>query len=404
MDAVAAYRALFTEEGRRNPFPLYATLHDHGPVLELGDRSPHLVVHGYDAVSRVLRDPAFHVPDMDRMSRTRPDWPEHPALVVFMNSMMFSNGARHVRTRRLVTQVFTMRRISSLAESITAVVDQLLDQMAEHGSGGSVVDFMTELAYPLPSNVIGALLGVPEEDRPWFRPHVIAIGGVLDGGSPQKLVDGDKAATELNNYFTDLIAQRRAKPQDDLISTLAQAWQEDSELTEAQLLSTLVLLFNAGFETTTHLLGNGLSVLLANPGSMDLLRDNPGRAASYVEEFLRMESPAQFTTRWATVDAKVDGFSVPAHGDVLVLFGAANHDPNRFPAPGMFDPARPDNNPLTFSTGPHFCPGAALARLEGEIAFSRLVTRFPGLTAAGPSTRLDQLALRGYTSVPIRIA
>jgi len=405
MDAVAAYLALRTPQGRADPFPCYAVMHAHGPVLPLGQpvSSYAAVVHGYDAVAQVLRDPLFRVPDKERMSAVMPHWQEHPALVVFMNSMMFANGERHAQARRLITQVFTARRVNGLTLAITELVDDLLDRIAEVGAGAATVDFMTEFAYPLPSNVIGALLGVPAEDRAWFRPHVIAIGGALDAGDPAKLLAADKSATEMNAYFTELIAQRRAKPQDDLVSTLAQAWEGEPGLHEAQLLSTLVLLFNAGFETTTHLLGNGLSTLLANPGSISLLHREPQLAPLFVEEFLRLEAPAQLTTRWCIEDTEVGGVGLQAGQQVMVLFGAANRDPNRFPVPDRFDPWRPDNHPLTFSAGPHFCPGAALTRLEGRIAFSRLVSRFPDLAATGPSTRLDQLALRGHTSLPIRV-
>lgn len=403
MDAAAAFRALRTAEGRRDPFPFYAALHAHGPVLALDPPVGRTaaVVHGYDAVTAVLRDPVFRVPDSDRLSAVKPAWPEHPALVVFMNSMMFSNGDRHARSRRLVTQYFTVRRVNSLATAIATLVADLLDRIADLGVAGRAVDFMTEFAYPLPSNVIGELLGVPAGDRAWFRPQVIAIGGVLDGHDPQKLAAADEAARQLNGYFADLIARRRVEPEDDLVSILARAWEDEPGLDETQLLSTLVLLFNAGFETTTHLLGNGMSILLDHPGSVRLLHDDPGLAAAFVEEFLRMEAPAQFTTRWASRDTEVGGVPVPAGREVLVFLGAANRDPRRFAAPDAFDPWRPGNHPLTFSTGPHFCSGAALTRLEGRIAFSALAGRFPAVRPAGPSTRLDQLALRGHTSLPV---
>ncbi|WP_117208437.1 cytochrome P450 [Allorhizocola rhizosphaerae] len=403
MDARAAYDALFTKEGRANPYPFYASLHAHGQALDLSQPRPSATIHGYDAVHQLLRDPNFRVIDAERVDQTRPSWREHPALVVFMNSMMFSNDPTHGRLRRHVSWAFAPRRITALTDSIIRLVDELLDTIAAKGSAGEPVDFMAEFAYALPSNVIGALLGVPEEDRAWFRPHVIAIGGVLDGGDAGKLAAGDEAAAELMEYFARLVDARRKSPADDLVSALVQGWESDAALTETQLLATLTLLFNAGFETTTHLLGNGLSILLDNPDRMPELREDPSRASAFVDEFLRMEAPAQFTTRYAAEDAEVYGVTVPAGTTVLVMFGAANHDPSRFPKPGVFDPDRPANAALTFSAGPHFCPGAALTRLEGEIAFSRLVRRFPMITPAGASTRLDQLALRGFTHIPIRV-
>lgn len=402
VSAAATLQALRTEEGRRNPYPHYAALHAEGPVMPL--TGPYAaVVHGYDAASHVLRDPDFRVLDAEKLSRAIPAWHEHPSLIVLMNSMMFMNGEQHTRLRRLITREFTARRITSLAEAVTRQVDRLLDRIGEHGAGGRELDFMREFAYPLPSNVIGDLLGVPAEDRAWFQPHVVAIGTVLDAGGEGKFPAADKAAAELSDYFADLVRLRRQDPRDDLVTLLSAAGADDDPLTHEELLSALVLLFNAGFETTTHLLGNGLEVLLRRPEAARRLRERPDLAASYVEEFLRLEAPAQLTTRWAAVDTEVGGVPVPAGATVLLLLGAANRDPARFAEPDEFRPERPDNAHLTFSAGVHFCPGALLTTAEAEIAFPRLMSRFPGLALAGEPAYRPQLTLRGHTHLPITI-
>ncbi len=400
VSAAATLQALHTEEGRRNPYPHYAALHATGPVAPLTGHYA-AVVHGYDAVSRVLRDPAFRVLDAEKLGSQLPGWDEHPSLTVLMNSMMFINGEQHARLRRLITREFTARRVASLTYTVTQQVEHLLDRLAEHGGE---VDFIKEFAYPLPSNVIGELLGVPVEDRPWFQPHVSAIGAVLDAGGENKFAVADKAATELSAYFTELVRQRRKEPRDDLVTVLSAAGEDDAPLTHEELLSALVLVFNAGFETTTHLLGNGLEVLLRHPDAAQRLREQPELAASYVEEFLRLESPAQLTTRWTAVDTEIDGVGVAAGSSVLVLLGAANRDPARFTDPDSFRPERLDNAHLTFSAGAHFCPGALLTITEAQIAFPRLLARFPGLALAGEPAYRAQLTLRGHTRLPVTVA
>jgi cytochrome P450 len=403
VSAAATLQALRTEEGRRNPYPHYAALHAAGPVLPLTGAYA-AVVHGYEAASRVLRDPDFRVLDAERLATRMPAWHEHPSLRVLMNSMMFINGEQHARLRRLITREFTARRVAALAETVTRQVDHLLDRIAEHGAHGREVDFIKEFAYPLPSNVIGELLGVPAEDRAWFQPHVSAIGTVLDAGGDSKFPAADKAAAELSAYFADLVRRRRQDPRDDLVTVLSAASEDGDALTREELMSALVLLFNAGFETTTHLLGNGLEVMLRHPDAARRLRERPELAASYVEEFLRLEAPAQLTTRWTAVDTEVDGVAVPAGSTVLVLLGAANRDPARFADPDAFRPERADNAHLTFSAGVHFCPGAMLTSTEAQIAFPRLLARFPRLALSGEPTYRAQLTLRGHSRLPVTVA
>jgi cytochrome P450 len=401
-------RPLLSGEGRRDPYAFYAKLHAEGPVGRLDPRRDRydLVVHGYDAVAGVLRDPAFGMLDADHMDRGRAQWRQHPALRTLLGSIFFANGAPHTRVRRQFSQVFTARRVTALEPAITRLAGQLLDRLAALGAGGRPVDFMAEFALPLPSDVIGELLGVPEPDRAWFPPRVLAIGALLELGPAvwKHLPAADQAAVELTDYFAGLAAQRRAAPRGDLVSALveAQATAAD-QLSDVELLANLITLFNAGFVTTTHLLGNGLTLLLQRPAERAALLADPGLAPGYVEEILRYEPPVHFGVRRALTDTEVAGLAVPAGSTALVLLAAANRDPVRFPDPDAFLPTRADNQPLSFGGGPHYCLGAALSRVEGRLALPMLLARFPRLALAGEPGERSQLVLRGYDSLPVTV-
>jgi cytochrome P450 len=405
MLATVSLADLLSRQGRRDPYPFYAELHRAGPMCLLPARQDRfdLVVHGYDAVHRVMRDPTFRVMDAEYPDRRGLHWADHPALRTLTSSIFFTDGPAHRRTRRLFSQEFTPRRIAALEPAIVRIIDELLDRLAELGAGGATVDFLSEFALPLPSNVIGELLGVPEQDRAWFPPRVRDFGAILDLGTGtwRGLRAADAAAAELTAYFADLVAQRRARPRDDLVSALvhgAEAGQADDEL-----LANLITMFNAGFVTTTHLIGNGLVLLLEHPEASAAMLADPDSTPGYVEEILRYEAPTQFSIRWAGEDTELMDVPVAADTRVLLLFGAANRDPARFDHPDRFDPSRVDNQHVSFGSGLHYCLGAALTRFEGQLALPMLLRRFPRLAIAGPLGDRDRLMLRGYDSIPVRI-
>ena len=386
-------RALLAPDGRRDPYPLYARLHRLGAAGPLDPALGYdVVVAGYAAADRVLRDTTFRMLDAEHLDRGGTRWRSHPSLKTLQDSIFFTNGPDHARVRRLFGQAFTARRMSALQPAIVRPTDRLLDRLA---AAGSPADFLTEFALPLPSDVIGELLGVPDEDRPWFPPRVRTFGAILEIGrrSMREVLAADKAAVELTEYFAGLLARRRAEPRDDLVSVLAGM---GDQLTDTELLANLITLFNAGFVTTTHLLGNGLVLLLAD-------RSRGADPGGFVEEVLRFEPPVHFGVRYAAADAEIDGVPVAKGSTVLVLMGAANRDPARFPDPDTFDPTRPDNQHLAFSAGPHYCLGAALSRLECQLAFPRLLSRFPDLAIAGEPGVRNQLMLRGYASLPVTV-
>jgi cytochrome P450 len=305
--------------------------------------------------------------------------------------------------RRLAAGVFTARRVESLRAVITEQVDDLLDELTAYAKG---LDLVARLAYPLPIGVITALMGVPAADRGRFRELATALTGVLElnwSEDDRKLADA--AADELTDYFAHLVAQRRADPRDDLVTALAMAHEADGErLTGDELLANLALLLVAGFETTTTLIANGIVLALDHPAYAGKLRDDPALAPAYVEEVLRIDPPVQVTSRRTEGAAAIAGRGIPSGSELLLLLGAANRDPARFPRPDVFDPGRAGPPPLTFGGGVHYCLGAPLARLEAQIALPALLRRFPGMELIARPRRRPRMNLRGWREVPVTLA
>lgn len=393
---------LFTEAGRADPYPLYVKLHELGPASHVD--GPFFVANAYHEVNAVLRNPAFGKWADNALSV--PELAEHPSLTRFNKSILDMNPPSHTRVRRLMATVFTPRRVAALESAITDIVNQLLDAMADSGADGSPVDFMDSFAFRVPISVICELLGIPEADRYRFRALMQDVAIALEMISDLSvLAPADVAMVEIEKYFTALIAERRADPRDDLTSALIdEVDQGDGRLSEEELLSNLVLLLLAGFETTTNLFGNALAVLFDQPRLAAQLRAGTVPVSDFVEEVLRFDSPVQLTSRLAMTDGlQVAGIPVPKGAEVLLLLGAANRDPARFPEPERFIPDRPDNAPLSFGAGAHYCLGAALARLEAVTAIPLLLDRFPDLAPAKEAERIrmDRLVLRGYQTFPV---
>lgn len=402
MDPTEIVSSLATTEGRADPYPLYAALHELGEAVELSPRD--VIVTGYEAIEAVLRDPGFRVSDESVFDRNFPGWRANPVLVHGADWILNLNAPRHARIRSLIARAFTARRIAGMRPAIEAMADTLLDAIADAGADGSAVEFMHDFAYLLPVTVICELIGIPEADRAAFRPVARDLAGVFELHDAATLPTINAAAVELLAYFTALARLRRADPRDDLLSDLlAISDSGDGRLSDAELLHNLTLLLVAGFETTTNLLGNGLQIILADPPASDAVRDGSVPPPAFVEEVLRFDSPVQLTSRIG-YDTVLAGVPVSAETEVVTLIGAGNRDPRRFASPGRFDPMRPDGGPLSFGGGAHFCIGAALARLEGSVAFPRLLNRFPKISAAGEPTRRDTLVLRGFDELPVTVA
>ena len=407
MGAAVSLSDLLGDEGRRNPYKFYARLHELGEAVPLGPADRYAaIVCGYEAVNGVLCDPGFRVPDAQYMNRTGTRWRAHPVIRTLMTGFPNVNGEEHARLRRLFSPAVTVRRVTALEPAIVARTDHWLDRLAELGADAEPVDFMATFALPLPIDVIGDLLGVPEPDRAWFPARVAAFDAVLELGRQHSLRlvrAANTAAAELTAYFASLVESRRAEPREDLISDLVQLDGGD-QLAEPELLASLIVMFNAGFRTTANMFGNGLALLFEHPDALAALRADSALAPAFVEEILRCEPPLHFAVRFAAQDSEIAGVPVAAGQSVLVLIAAANRDPRRFRDPDVFDPARADNHHLTFTAGPHYCLGAALGRLEGKVALPRLLSRFPSLALAADPGERRQLMLRGYDHLPVRLS
>jgi cytochrome P450 len=398
MDAAAAVGMLLSPRAGQDPYPAYEALRAHGPVVPLGGT---FFVTGYAAADAVLRNPRMIAYDATLLDAQWTGWRANRAVALFADSMLRHNPPNHTRMRRLAAGVFTARRVSALRRVIEAQVDEVLDEMAAR----TEADVVTHLAYPLPIAVICALLGVPAGDRGRFRRLAEALTAVLEVRfDEQQAATAHAAARELEAYFADLIARRRAEPRDDLVTALAAAHNAGGDrLTADELRGNLALLLVAGFETTTNLLGNGLVLLLGHPQHAKRLAAEPERAPAYVEEILRVDSPVQLTERFAGTAATLAGVAVPQGAELILLLGAANRDPARFDRPADFDPDRPDNAPLSFGAGAHYCLGAPLARLEAQVALPALLRRFPEMTLTARPRRRARLTLRGWAALPVRL-
>ncbi len=405
MEATEILRALFTSDAASDPYPYYADLLAAGEACH-PPRWSSVFVAGYTAIESVLRDPAFEVQGATGLDESFPAWREHPSMS--KNSVLDLNGGEHARVRGLMSRAFSHRRVASLAPAIAATTASLLNDMADLGGGGEPVDFVAHFAYLLPVIVICDLIGIPQADRETFRPLAAdLVAGLL--GERQRAADAlavaDAATVRLNDYFTALAGERRKYPRDDLLSVLVQVTDAgDGRLSDAELLGNLNTLLLAGFLTTTNLLGNGLALMLSDPRLATAVREAEITAADFVEETLRYEAPVQMTVRRAAAPAEIGGMPVSAGTQVILLIGAGNRDPRRFASPDRFDPHRSDAGTLSFGGGPHFCLGAALARLEAMIAFPAVLARFPAIAEAGEYRRIPGLAFRGFERLPVTVA
>src|SRR6266849_2734224 len=373
---------------REDPYPLYRYLHAKAPVQWNGVLDAWTLARYADVIES-LTDPRFSA---DRA-------PEVDEGYTIAKSMLVSDPPDHTRLRALVQKAFTPRMVEQLRPRIGSIVRELIDRIATRGGP---FDIITDLAYPLPVVVIAELLGVPPEDRETFRDWSAALAASLDPLVTQELAErAARARDALHSYLRGIIAERRRAPRSDLISALVAVEERGEILSEPELVVMCTLLLIAGHETTVNLIGNGMLALIQHPDQCAQLRESPGLIGTAVEELLRFDSPVQVTGRIASEPLEIGGQHIEAGQWVLPLLGAANRDALQFSEPDRLDLTRNPNPHVGFGRGIHFCLGAPLARLEGQMAIAALVQRFPKLELAGKPIRRDQITLRGLKSLPV---
>ena len=381
---------------RANPYPAYRFLREAAPLW----RAPtgHWIVSTHAGCTALLRDPAMGRSNQMMLS---PEALAEPAVASLTRMMLFLDPPAHTRIRGLVARAFNARRIEALRGRIEAVVDGLIDRVI--GQGGMCV--IADFAHRLPVTVICDMLGVPESDRDPFLNEATVRGRILDPVplSREEMDEANRSFLASESYFRHLLAYRREHPGDDLVTGLLAAREADDTLNESEIVANINLLFGAGHETTTNLIGNGLLALHRNPAELGRLRTDPSLMANAVEELLRYDSPVQLTSRHAMRDTPIMGETVARGEEVIALLGAANHDPFAYAGdPDELDVGRPGVRALSFGGGLHFCLGAQLARIEGEIALRRIMERLPTLTLTDPDNVewKPTVTLRGLSRLP----
>jgi cytochrome P450 len=376
-----------------DPYPAYARLRTEDPVAWWEPGGMWLLSRHAD-VNGVLRDRRFGRVFVPRQPLER----FAPWNLVNEHAMLELEPPDHTRLRQLVAREFTPRRVEALRPRIVELTDALLDELA----AAAAPDLMACIAEPLPVAVIAELLGFPAGDRHLLRPWSNAIVALYELSSDEAVAErAVTAAAAFDAYLRALIADRRRRPGDDLLSALSVMSVEGDRLTEDELVATAVLLLNAGHEASVNVIGNGVVALCRQRDQWERLRAQPALVRTAVDELIRYDTPLSLFLRTAFADAEIGGQAVRAGERVGVLLGSANRDADVFDRPDVVDVGRADNPHVGFGAGIHFCLGAPLARLELEVALGRLVARFPDLGLAAEPTRRPTYQFRGYTRVPV---
>jgi cytochrome P450 len=383
-----------------DPYPTYRALREHAPVKLLPNGSWFLTRYD-DLVAAYKNTKLF---SSDKRREFLPKYGNSLLYEHHTTSLVFNDPPAHTRVRRLIMGALSPRAIAGMEPDLIALVERLLDGLEARGN----VDLIDDFAAAIPIEVIGNLLDVPQEEREPLRNWSLAILGALEPViGPEVFARGNAAVKEFLAYLETLVERRRKKPGNpdrDVLTRLIQGEDNGERLTEKELLHNCIFLLNAGHETTTNLIGNGLVALSGNPAQKTRLIDNPDLIKTTVEEILRFESSNQLGNRMTTESIELGGVTLAAGTPLTLCIGAANRDPAQFSDPENLDIGRTPNRHLAFATGAHQCAGMALARLEGAIAISRFVARFPGYALNGAPVRGGRARFRGFLSVPCAIS
>ena len=386
-----------------DPYPVFRQMQQHAPAYFSAARGGWLLTR-YADVSAALRDPRLSSRRSTAFAERLPPDAQQQAAPLVRNIAkwtLFTDPPDHSRLRALINTAFSVRLVEAMRPRLQAIVDGLLDVAETRDE----FDALPKLAIPLPVMVIGRMLGLPEADfdrlRAWSDALAPFFSGRIDASS---IGNATVAIAELETYFGSLIAERRKRPGDDLVSSLIAAEEEGRILDDQELRSTCVMLLFAGHETTTHLIANGLYLLLRHTDERGRLIDSPNLGPSAIEELLRYETPVQWQTRMALEDIEVSGHPIARGNRIFLMLGAANRDPLQFADPDRLDIARQNNRHLAFGHGTHYCVGAALGRLEALVAIRTTLTRFPRLRLASATPEwFENSVLRGLKRLPLSL-
>ncbi|MEU4090796.1 cytochrome P450 [Streptomyces sp. NPDC026673] len=386
-----------------DPYPAYARLRAEGRAHWFEPSGQWLIPHFAD-VSALLRDRRLgrtylHRFTHEEFGRTAPP-PEHePFTTLNGNGLLDLEAPDHTRIRRLVSKAFTPRTVERLTPTVQRLAGELVERLVAEGGG----DLIAMVAEPLPVAVIAEMLGIPVADRHLLRPWSADIVGMFElNPSEDAARRAVRASVEFSEYLRELIAERRKAPGEDLISALIAAHDEGDRLSEQEMISTCVLLLNAGHEATVNTTGNSWWTLFRHPEQLAALRAAPEELLpTAIEELLRFDTPLQMFERWVLDDIEVGGTVIPRGSEVALLFGSANRDPERFEDPDRLDLSRADNPHITFGAGIHYCLGAPLARIELAASFSALLRRAPRLELSAEPAWHEGYVIRGLRELRV---
>ena len=381
-----------------DPYRYYAALRETDPLHALEGGG--VFLSRYDDAVTVYRSSAA---SSDKKVEFKPKFGDSPLYEHHTTSLVFNDPPLHTRVRRLIMGAVNQRAIARMEAQVTRLVDSLLDDMAAKGK----VDFVADFAAQIPIEVIGNLLDIPKPERSPLRDWSIAIlSGLEPKLTPQMLERGNRAVADFVAFLEQLIQERRRKPGDpesDVLTRLIQGEKDGERLTETELHHQCIFLLNAGHETTTNLIGNGMHALLENENQLKKLRLDPGLIPSAVEEMLRYDGPIQLNNRRLVGPLALGGRTLPEGTLLTIGIGAANRDPAQFPEPDRFDVARKPNRHVAFGHGDHVCVGMNVARMEGRIAFARLLQRFAVIEPDGVPERDRRIRFRGFRNLPLSL-
>ncbi|GBQ00672.1 cytochrome P450 [Streptomyces spongiicola] len=387
-----------------DPYPAYAELRDRGRVHWFEPTRQWLVPH-YSDVSALLRDRRLgrtylHRFTHEEFGRTPPPPGHEPFHTLNDNGLLDLEAPDHTRIRRLVTKAFTPRTVQSLEPTVRRLADELVRGLVKNGGG----DLLAEVAEPLPVAVIAEMLGIPESDRGLLRPWSADICGMFElNPSEDTAARAVRASVEFSAYLRELIAERRARPGGDLVSALISAHDEGERLSEQEMVSTCVLLLNAGHEATVNTTANGWWTLFRHPAELARLRADHSLLFTAVEELMRYDTPLQMFERWVLDDIEIGDTVVPRGSELALLFGSANRDPARFEGPAELDLGRADNPHITFGAGVHYCLGAPLARVELAASFGELLRQAPAMRLAAEPEWKPGYVIRGLRELRVEV-